>query len=38
MWWHGRISEHEMKEEHPLEYEEIMGKRSKKEAPEVPNR
>jgi cytochrome b subunit of formate dehydrogenase len=38
MWWHGRISEHEMKEEHPLEYEEIMAKRSKQEAPEVPNR
>jgi hypothetical protein len=29
MWWHGQISEHEIKEEHPLEYEEIMAKRSK---------
>ncbi len=38
MWWHGRISEHEMKEEHPLEYEEIMAKRSKPGAAEVPNR
>ena len=38
MWWHGRISEHEMKEEHPLEYEEIMAKRSKQDAAEVPNR
>jgi cytochrome b subunit of formate dehydrogenase len=38
MWWHGQISEHEMKEEHPLEYEEIMGKRSKQETPEGPNR
>jgi len=38
MWWHGRISEHEMKEEHPLEYEEIMAKRSRQEAAEVPNR
>ena len=38
MWWHGQISEHEMKEEHPLEYEEIMAKRSKQKAAEVPNR
>jgi cytochrome b subunit of formate dehydrogenase len=29
MWWHGRISEHEIKEEHPLEYDEIMAKRAK---------
>lgn len=29
MWWHGQISEHEIKEEHPLEYEEIMAKQSK---------
>jgi formate dehydrogenase subunit gamma len=29
MWLHGQISEHEIKEEHPLEYEEIMAKRSK---------
>ncbi|MEW6720222.1 MAG: cytochrome b/b6 domain-containing protein [Thermodesulfobacteriota bacterium] len=27
MWWHGRITEHEIKEEHPLEYEEIMERR-----------
>jgi formate dehydrogenase subunit gamma len=38
LWWHGQISEHEMKEEHPLEYEEIMAKRSKQESAEVPNR
>ncbi len=38
MWWHGQISEHEMKEEHPLEYDEIMAKRSKQESAEVPNR
>jgi len=29
MWWHGRITEHEIKEEHPLEYEEIMERRRK---------
>jgi cytochrome b subunit of formate dehydrogenase len=29
MWWHGRISEHEIKEEHPLEYDEIIAKRAK---------
>src|SRR5512146_649742 len=29
MWWHGQISEHEIKEEHPLEYEEIMAKQAK---------
>jgi len=38
MWWHGEISEHEMKEEHPLEYEEMMAKRSRQEAAEVTNR
>src|SRR3990170_2607308 len=38
MWWHGQISEHEMKEEHPLEYEEIMAKRSKQEPAEVAPR
>ena len=38
MWWHGQISEHEMKEEHPLEYEEMMAKRSRQEAAEVTNR
>ena len=29
MWWHGQISEHEIKEEHPLEYEEILARRVK---------
>jgi cytochrome b subunit of formate dehydrogenase len=29
LWWHGQLSEHEMKEEHPLEYEEIMARRAK---------
>jgi len=29
LWWHGQISEHEIKEEHPLEYEEIMKSRRK---------
>ena len=29
MWWHGEISEHEIKEMHPLEYEEIMARRAK---------
>ncbi|PWB61801.1 MAG: cytochrome B [Deltaproteobacteria bacterium] len=29
MWWHGQISEHEIKEEHPLEYEELMAKQAK---------
>jgi formate dehydrogenase subunit gamma len=38
LWWHGQISEHEMKEEHPLEYDEIMAKRSKEESAEVPSR
>jgi cytochrome b subunit of formate dehydrogenase len=28
MWWHGQISEHEMKDHHPLEYEEIVAKRA----------
>ena len=36
LWWHGRISEHEMKEEHPLELEEIIARRAK-ESPEVTN-
>ena len=27
LWWHGQLTEHEMKEEHVLEYEEIMEKR-----------
>jgi cytochrome b subunit of formate dehydrogenase len=38
MWWHGQISEHEIKEEHPLEYEEIMAKRAQQAAAEVTNR
>src|SRR5512134_3329757 len=29
LWWHGQLSEHEMKEEHPLEYEEILARRAK---------
>jgi formate dehydrogenase subunit gamma len=33
LWWHGMLSEHEMKEEHILEYEEIMAAR--KEAAEA---
>ncbi len=37
LWWHGQLSEHEMKEEHPLEYEEIMARRAGESA-EVPNR
>jgi cytochrome b subunit of formate dehydrogenase len=36
MWWHGQISEHEIKEEHPLEYEEIMAKRAKPAAEVTP--
>ncbi len=38
LWWHGQLSEHEMKEEHPLEYEEIMARRSKEQSTEVGNR
>jgi cytochrome b subunit of formate dehydrogenase len=37
LWWHGQLSEHEMKEEHPLEYEEIMARRAK-ESSEVTTR
>ncbi len=37
LWWHGQLTEHEMKEEHPLEYEEIMSRRGK-ESPEVADR
>jgi len=37
LWWHGRLSEHEMKEEHPLELEEILARRAKESA-EVTNR
>lgn len=32
LWWHGRLTEHEMKEEHPLEYEEILAKRARQAA------
>lgn len=31
MWWHGRISKHEMIEEHPLEYERIMKEKEEQE-------
>jgi formate dehydrogenase subunit gamma len=31
LWWHGQLSEHEMKEEHVLEYEEIMAKRGNRQ-------
>jgi len=37
LWWHGELTEHEMKEEHPLEYEEIMARRGK-ESSEVAGR
>jgi formate dehydrogenase subunit gamma len=37
LWWHGRMSEHEMKEEHPLELEEIVARRARESA-EVTNR
>ncbi len=30
MWWHGRITEEEIMEEHPLEYQEIMEEAKKK--------
>jgi formate dehydrogenase subunit gamma len=33
LWWHGQLTEHEMKEEHPREYDEIMARRAK-ESPE----
>ena len=33
LWWHGQLTEHEMQEEHPREYEEIMARRAK-ESPE----
>lgn len=36
MWWHGQISEHEMKEEHPLEYDEIVARRGKSAAEVTP--
>jgi formate dehydrogenase subunit gamma len=32
LWWHGQLTEHEMKDEHPLEYEEIMARRAKESA------
>jgi formate dehydrogenase subunit gamma len=28
LWWHGQLTEHEMKEEHPKEYDEIMARRA----------
>ncbi len=28
LWWHGQLTEHEMKEEHPREYDEIMARRT----------
>jgi len=31
MWWHGKISKHEMIEEHPLEYERMMQKMKEEE-------
>ncbi|NIO15690.1 MAG: cytochrome b/b6 domain-containing protein [Deltaproteobacteria bacterium] len=31
MWWHGKISKHEMIEEHPLEYERMMREREEQE-------
>jgi len=37
LWWHGQLSEHEMKEEHPLEYDEIMARRARESA-EVTHR
>jgi cytochrome b subunit of formate dehydrogenase len=37
LWWHGQLTEHEMKEEHPLEYEEIMARRARESA-EVTHR
>ncbi|HEX9205085.1 MAG TPA: hypothetical protein VF853_04080 [Candidatus Deferrimicrobiaceae bacterium] len=37
LWWHGQLSEHEMREEHPLELEEILARRAK-EAAEVTHR
>jgi cytochrome b subunit of formate dehydrogenase len=37
LWWHGQLTEHEMKEEHPLEYEEILARREK-ESSEVADR
>jgi cytochrome b subunit of formate dehydrogenase len=37
LWWHGRMSEHEMREEHPLELEEIVARRARESA-EVANR
>ncbi|MGE5247660.1 MAG: formate dehydrogenase subunit gamma [Verrucomicrobiota bacterium] len=27
LWWHGQLTEHEMKDEHPREYDEIMARR-----------
>jgi formate dehydrogenase subunit gamma len=33
LWWHGRISEHRMTDEHPLELEEIMARETKESGP-----
>ncbi len=38
LWWHGQISEHEIKDEHPLEYEEIIAARAKRSTEEAPPR
>jgi formate dehydrogenase subunit gamma len=32
LWWHGQLTEHEMKEEHPREYDEIMARRAEEPA------
>jgi cytochrome b subunit of formate dehydrogenase len=36
LWWHGQLSEHEMREEHPLELEEILARRAKEAAEVTP--
>jgi len=32
LWWHGQLTEHEMKDEHPREYDEIMARRAEEPA------
>jgi len=32
LWWHGQLTEHEMKDEHPREYDEIIARRAEKQA------
>jgi cytochrome b subunit of formate dehydrogenase len=32
LWWHGRISEHDLKDEHPLEYEDLMAREAEDDA------